>query len=157
MIAYIYLIGSFIGLMCWGLISLHHWLAYVVVGTIIGASGATIWFWGNIMQTIEYWHGTGPRWMHFLFGNPKTFERNVYKRSKQLKLIAGKLLKIYDVLSGFFVTVLLVFLCFGDVRYRYGAITFPITWILCIYLSEVYFRKMYARHRFTRIREDSDI
>ena len=145
------------GLIAWGLISLHHWLAYAAAGIVIGVGMALFWFLGSIQQTVEYWSGAGPRWMPFLFGNPKITEEKFHAFSKHYKCNAGKWLKIESILLGLLVAVLLRYLGIRDRTYSYAAMMFPITWVLCVCLSEIYFRTMYYVHKFNRIREDSDI
>ena len=157
MIAFFWLIFLLNSLICWGLISLHHWLASAMVGAIIGASIALYWFWGSIQQTVEYWCGAGPRWMHFLFANPKITERNIRKISKRYKCSAGKFLKVESLVVALFAEVILTRARIPGETYHYAAILFPITWILCVCLSELYFKRAYARNRFTRIQEDSDL
>ena len=59
-------------------------------------------------------------------------------------------------IAGFWLlgTLLLIYIDKG--LYFSAAIMFLITWILCVYLSEMYFRRMYSQHRFTRVREDPE-
>ncbi len=144
-------------LIAWGLISLHYWLAYAIVGVVFGISAALFWFLGSVHQTIEFWRGPGPRWMHFLFGDPNK-QRVLRHPSKQYKCNIGKLGKLESLVYGPLGTFILIHIhsIYSELPY-YVAILFLITWILCICLSEIYFRRMYSKHRFTRIREDSDI
>ena len=150
MFGLIFLINALVG---WGLMSLHHWLAYAAAGAVIGASIALFWFLGDIQQTAEYWRGAGPWWIRFLFGNPS--KQHVFKYSKRYKCNIGKLGKVESLVFWLLGTLLLIYIDRG--LYSSAAIMFLITWILCVCLSEMYFRRMYSRHRFTRIREDSDL
>jgi hypothetical protein len=146
----ILLINALIG---WGLMSLHHWLAYAAAGAVIGASIALLWFLGDIQQTAEFWRGTGPRWMRFLFGDPS--KHHLIKYSKRYKCNIGKLGQAESLVFWLLGALLLIYIDRG--LYFSAAIMFLIIWILCVYLSEMYFRRMYSKHRFTRIREDPDV
>jgi hypothetical protein len=146
----ILLVNALIG---WGFMSLHHWLAYAAAGTVMGASIALLWFLGKIQQTAEFWRGTGPLWMRFLFGDPS--KHHLIKYSKRYKCHIGKLGQVESLVFGILGTLLLIYIDRG--LYFSAAIMFLITWILCVYLSEMYFRRMYSKHRFTRIREDPDV
>lgn|GEM_PF-6668883 len=138
-------------LIAWGFMSLHHWLAYAAAGAVIGATIALLWFLGNIQQTSEFWRGSGPLWMRLLFGNPS---RHLIKYSKRYKCHIGKLGQIESGACWIVGTLLLIFIDRG--LYYSAAIMFVITWMLCIFLSEIYFRRMYSQHRFTRVRDDPD-
>jgi hypothetical protein len=146
----ILLINALIG---WGLMSLHYWLAYAAAGAVIGASIALLWFLGDIQQTAEFWRGSGPWWMRFLFGDPS--KHHLINYSKRYKCNIGKLGKVESLAFWLLGTLLLIYIDRG--LYSSAAIMFLITWILCICLSEMYFRRMYSKHRFTRIREDPGV
>ena len=149
MFGLILLINALIG---WGFMSLHHWLAYAAAGVVMGVSIALLWFLGKIQQTAEFWRGAGPWWMRFLFGNPS---RHLIKYSKRYKCNIGKLGQAESLVFWILGALLLIYIDRG--LYLSAAITFLIAWILCIYLSEIYFRRMYSKHQFTRVREDPDV
>lgn len=157
MIAYFGVILLCNGLIAWGLISLHHWLAYAVASVIIGASSALFWFFGNVQQTVEYWRGTSPRLVRFFLGNPRITEQNICKLSMRYKSNVGKHLKVQSLVLGLGFTSFFVYRSISENLYLILAIICPITWILGVFLSELYFKHSYARHRFTRIRDDSDV
>jgi hypothetical protein len=132
--------------------SLHHWIAYAAAGAVIGESIALLWFLGKIQQTAEFWRGTGPRWMRFFFGDPS--KHLLVKYSKRYKCNIGKLGQAESLVFVILGALLLIGIDRG--LYLPAAIMSLITWILCIYLSEMYFRRMYSQHRFTRVREDPE-
>jgi hypothetical protein len=154
LIAYLTLVRILIWLIFFGLIFLDRLFALLMACAILGISSTLTWFLGNISQTVEYWNCSGPRWMRFLGGNPKIVERNIMKVSKRYKCNSGNYIKILALVEGVFI-VMLILLVF--ISSSYVVIGYLLIWMLGIYVSETYFKRMYSRGRFTRISEDSDI
>ena len=138
-----------------GLIFIHHWLAYAVAGICLGFIAAVYYILGHVHQTIEFWKGTGPRWMRRIFGVPGRL--SFISFSKGYKVNIGKLGKAESIFFGVSGTLFLIFFSMHNSLYIGMTVIFLITWLVSVFFTERYFRKMYSQHRFTRIREDSEI
>lgn len=135
------------GLAFWGLVSIHHWLAFAGAGCLSGCAVALGWAMGKTCQYVEYWNHTCPRWMLIIFGYQpidRSFDLGIPKQYYYSRLATALLV------GGITMTITLMFLAiFGDDLYVGFAIMFTITWIAGIALFKRYFK----RHKFTVIKD----
>ena len=131
---------------------LHNCFADAFLGIIWGVYLALWWTMGNVTQVIEFWNGSCPRWIYLIFG-PPTISLDLLKSSVRLKRFSVKIAKPMVLYSFLILTLVLIE---GSIKGTYSlliAITFPTTWILCVGLSELYFR----RKKYNRVKDWSKI
>jgi hypothetical protein len=115
-------------------------LTQTFAGITIGLAIISLWVMGSTQETAEYWNGTGPSWMQFI--HKQLHKQNFLIQAKVQTYNADKMLCL---VLGLFSAVMLNSI--RDVIYwRFTLLSFLITWILGICLSE-----WYIRHKFTRI------
>lgn len=138
------LIGICLGLTYFTLGGVDFWLAHVFLGMIWGICIAFIWMMGSAMHTVEYWSRTCPRWIYILFGHPGHGGKKIAANIRYMKSLS-KITRPLAVMIA--VIVLLTFISHDveiDIR-LIETITYVITWLLSVYLSERYFRRRYTR------------
>jgi hypothetical protein len=69
-----YVVGfAFVGLML-----LDHWVASLVGAVLFASFMVSLWLFGSVVRTLEYWKSTCPKWIFVLFGLPGNPENARY-------------------------------------------------------------------------------
>jgi hypothetical protein len=136
----LYVVSLTVSFVSFGLAMIDNCCTYALVGIIWGILAALWWTWGSVIQAIEFWDGTCPRWIYLIYGRwtgnsiysslPGRLERFVVKSIKPVTLF-------YCLLF----TWLFIDVSIEGTYSLAVAITFSITWIVCICMSERYFRR----------------
>lgn len=136
------------GLAFWGLVSIHHWLAYAASGCILGCGIALLWTRGTAYQYTEFWNCTYPRRMLIIIGAPPIGDSFSFVTPKWY--YNGNLPTARPLLGGVIGTIVFTVLAITTDKLFIGfAIMFTITWIAGILLSKRYFEK----HKFTTVKD----
>ncbi len=118
-----------------GLMLLDHWAASFVGALLFAGFLAGAWLYALVIHTVEYWHGTSPKWFVFLFGQQKNPKRVRFE---------SILVKALSLLFVVFFTVIFSIAIAKDNIQVITVITLPMAWILGVVVSEIYVRRNYT-------------
>jgi hypothetical protein len=136
------------GLAFWGLVSIHHWLAYSSAGCLLGCAVALGWARGNAYQSVEYWNCNYPHWLLIIIGPPPIEDSFGLGIPKQYYY--SSLPTVLPLVGGTTMTITLTFLAiFGSSLYIGFAVMFTVAWITGI----VIFKRYFGRHKYTKIKD----
>ena len=108
-------------------------------GIAAGLAFNISWLGGRAQQTAEYWHGTGPRWMQFIYEQQD--KQNVAIRAKTMKRNYNKIISLVFITG----EVILAIIIIGNRNnWWVELISVLITWTLCVALIEIYFRSNFT-------------
>lgn len=114
-------------------------LTQTFAGITIGLAVSLFWVMGSVQQTAEYWNGTGPWWMQFIY--KQLHKQNLLIQAKVQKYNADKMLCL---VLGLFGAVMLNGVR-DKINWWVALLSFLIIWILGICLSEWYIRRKFHR------------
>lgn len=129
-----------LSLIFFGLVLFDTSITQTFAGITIGLAISLFWVMGSAQETAEYWNGTGPRWMQFIY--KQLHKQNALIQSKVQKYNADKMLCL---VLGLFAFVMMISNRHSIINWWVAPVSFLITWILGIALSEWYIRRKLTR------------
>jgi hypothetical protein len=125
-----------LGLGAIGVLMIDCWITPYLFWIMWGMCTAMTWIIANVYQTTEFWRGTCPRWIYLIFGRPTDRTKTYF--SKGYMLFPTKYARGFALGYG----LLLIIVALTTTKI---AVISPITWLLCVCLSEWYFRRRYTK------------